>query len=44
VTGIQNGRVTEHLAVYSMNIRSLTKNKEAVAIILEQHQPAVLAL
>jgi hypothetical protein len=27
-----------------MNIRSLTKNKEAAAIILEHHRPAVLAL
>ena len=41
---MNNNRITEHLEVYSMNIRSLNKNKEAVAIILEQQQPAVLAL
>jgi hypothetical protein len=28
-------RTTEHLIILSMNIRSLTKNKEAVALILE---------
>ena len=44
MTGGNNHRVTAKLEILSWNIRSLPKNKEAVAAVLEIERPDVLAL
>ena len=44
MTGSNNHRVTAKLEILSWNIRSLPKNKEAVAAVLEIERPDVLAL
>jgi exonuclease III len=44
VTGSNNHRVIAKLEILSLNVRSLNKNKEAVAAVLETERPDVLAL
>ena len=34
----------QELSIMTMNVRSLTKNKAAMALVLEQESPAILCM